>query len=77
LRTYFQPEELDDYNCIKCALKEYLQNYTQDYEEWSTQDPEILAALKFFHQVYKTPDVDEDDFKKKFKAFKNITGNNS
>ena len=67
LRTYFLAEQLDDYNCIKCALKEYLERYTEDFQTWKTEDPDFLAALKFFHKIYQTPDVDEEEFKEKFK----------
>lgn len=63
LANHFQGEVLDDYSCIKCALKEYLNKFTQDFVTWKSDDPEFLAALKFFHQIYQTPDIDEEEFK--------------
>ena len=49
----------------------------EDFTTWKTEDHEFLAALKFFHKIYETPDVDEEEFKEKFKSFKESTGNNT
>lgn len=44
-----------------------MERYTDDFVTWKSDDPDFLAALKFFEKIYKTPDVDEEEFKEKFK----------
>lgn len=38
---------------------------------------DFVAALDFFHRVYRSSDVDEDKFVDQFKAFKKVSGNTS
>ena len=38
---------------------------------------DFVAALDFFHRVYRSADVDEDKFADQFRTFKRISGNTS
>ena len=41
------------------------------------KDSDFKAALHFFLKTYNTPDIDEEEFVKHFKTFKEKTGNKS
>ena len=94
LAKSFEPEILDDYNCIKCALWEYLTKFLSEEEKFNiftsqklnwiidTNLSEIerldfLAALEFFRGIYMTQDIDEEEFRERFKHFKLTTSNSS
>jgi ubiquitin C-terminal hydrolase len=77
---------IDEYHCIKCSLRDYMSKFTDDLEvkepEWNTdssgdEEADMIGALNFFLKIYRTADVDEEEFVKKFKAFKLATNNRS
>ena len=78
--AHFSEEEIEGYNCIKCSLREYLSEFLDDFDKqnpiWKNiddKDQDFKAALSFFLEIYHTQDVDEEEFIKKFKTFKEET----
>ena len=89
IQNQFQEERIEGYNCIKCSIRQYLLSVLSDHGDrlfslesiqgntkdidWTRFGTHTRASLSYMHFLYKTPDIDENDFVSMFQHFKRLT----